>query len=89
MEVTGGCCEVLDEELPALFYYCSGVLRKVAVHLGYGTIWLTVLKLLLKYVVVSLYFVKLRLKCDTGKVSNYLIQCRPIDARGHNYQHLL
>jgi hypothetical protein len=44
--------------------------RKVAVHLGYGTyIWLSVSKLPLKCAVVSLYsVVKQRLKCNTGKV---------------------
>jgi hypothetical protein len=50
--------------------------RKVAVHLGYGTyIRLSVSKMPLKSVVVSLYsFVKQRLKRNTGKVSNCLIQ---------------
>jgi hypothetical protein len=50
--------------------------RKVAVHLGYGTyICLSVSKLPLKCAVVSLYsVVKQRLKCNTGKVCNYLIQ---------------
>jgi hypothetical protein len=50
--------------------------RKVAVHLGYGTkIWLSVSKLPLKCAVVSLYsVVKQRLKCNTGKVCNCLIQ---------------
>jgi hypothetical protein len=50
--------------------------RKVAVHLGYGTyIWLSLSKLPLKCAVVSLYsVVKQRLKCNPGKVSNYLIQ---------------
>jgi hypothetical protein len=47
--------------------------RKVAVHLGYGT--LSVLKLPLKCAVVSLHsFVKQRFKCNTGKVCNCLIQ---------------
>jgi hypothetical protein len=48
---------------------------KVAVHLGYGmvwygtSIWLSVLKLLLKCAVVSLYsVVKQWLKCNAGKV---------------------
>jgi hypothetical protein len=51
-------------------------LRKVAVHLGYGTqIWLSVSKLPLKCAVVSLYSaVKQRLKCNTGKVCNFLLQ---------------
>jgi hypothetical protein len=46
------------------------------VHLGYGTyIWLPVSKLPLKCAVVSLYsVVKQRLKCNTGKVCNCLIQ---------------
>jgi hypothetical protein len=50
--------------------------RKVAVHLGYGTqIWLSLFKLPLKCAVVSLYSaVKQRLKCNTGKVCNCLIQ---------------
>jgi hypothetical protein len=49
---------------------------KVAVHLGYGTqIWLSVSKLPLKCAVVSLYsVVKQRLKSDTDKVCNCLIQ---------------
>jgi hypothetical protein len=46
------------------------------VHLGYGTyVWLSVSNLPLKCAVVSLYsVVKLRLKCNTGKVCNCLIQ---------------
>jgi hypothetical protein len=46
------------------------------VHFGYGTyIWLLVSKLPLKCAVVSLYsVVKQRLKCNTGKVCNCLIQ---------------
>jgi hypothetical protein len=49
---------------------------KVAVHLGYGTyIWLSVSKLPLQCAVVSLYsVVKQRLKCNTGKLCNCLIQ---------------
>jgi hypothetical protein len=52
--------------------------RKVTVRLGYGTyIWLSVSKLLLKCAVVSLNtVVKQRLKCNTGKVCNCLIQFR-------------
>jgi hypothetical protein len=48
----------------------------VAVHLGYVTyIWLSVSKLPLKCAVVSLYsVVKQRLKCNSGKVCNCLIQ---------------
>jgi hypothetical protein len=48
--------------------------RKVAVHLGYGTyIWLSVPKLRLQCAVVSLYsVVKQRLKCNTGKVCECL-----------------
>jgi hypothetical protein len=50
--------------------------RKVAVHLGYGTyIWLSVSKLPLQCAVVSLHsVVKQRLTCDTGKVCSCLIQ---------------
>jgi hypothetical protein len=50
--------------------------RKVAVHLGYGTyIWLSVSKLQFKCAVISLYLVvKQRLNCITGKVCNCLIQ---------------
>jgi hypothetical protein len=50
--------------------------RIVAVHLSYVTyIWLSVSKLPLKCAVVSLYsVVKQRLKCNTGKVCNCLIQ---------------
>jgi hypothetical protein len=46
------------------------------VHLGYGTwIWLSVSNLPLKCAVVSMYsVVKQRLKCNTGKVFNCLIQ---------------
>jgi hypothetical protein len=46
------------------------------VHLGYGTyIWLSVSKLPLQCAVVSLYsVVKQRLKFNTGKVCNCLIQ---------------
>jgi hypothetical protein len=46
------------------------------VHLGYGAwIWLSVSKLPLQCAVVSLYsVVKQRLKCNTGKVCNCLIQ---------------
>jgi hypothetical protein len=44
----------------------------VAVHLGYG---MSVSKLPFKCAVVSLYsVVKQRLKCNTGKVCNCLIQ---------------
>jgi hypothetical protein len=50
--------------------------RKVVVHLGNGTyIWLPISKLPLRCAVVSLYsVVKQRLKCNTGKVCNCLIQ---------------
>jgi hypothetical protein len=46
------------------------------VHLGYGPyIWLSVSKLPLQCAAVSLYSaVKQRLKCNTGKVRNCLIQ---------------
>jgi hypothetical protein len=49
---------------------------KVAVHIGYGTkIWLSVSKLPLKCAVVSLHkVVEQQLKCNTGQVSNCLIQ---------------
>jgi hypothetical protein len=45
-------------------------IRKVALHLGYGTyIWLSVLKLPLQCAIVSLYsVVKQRLKWNMGKV---------------------
>jgi hypothetical protein len=50
--------------------------RKVAVHSGYGPyIWLSVPKLPLQCAVVWLYsVVKQRLKCNTGKVCDCLIQ---------------
>jgi hypothetical protein len=50
--------------------------RKVAVHLGYGTqIWLSISKLPIKCAVVSLYsVVKQQLKCNTDKVCNCLIK---------------
>jgi hypothetical protein len=50
--------------------------RKVAVHLGYGTyIWLSVTKLTLQCAVIWLYsVVKQWLKCNTGKVCNCLVQ---------------
>jgi NADH:ubiquinone oxidoreductase subunit H len=53
--------------------------RKVAVHLGYGTyIWLSVPKLPLQCAVVSLYsVVKQQLKCNAGKVCHCLIQFLP------------
>jgi hypothetical protein len=45
------------------------------VHLDYGTYtWLSVSKLPLKCAVVSLYSVKLWLKCNTGKVNSGLFQ---------------
>jgi hypothetical protein len=46
------------------------------VHVGYGTlIWLSVSKLPLECAVVSLHsVVKQQLKCNTGKVCNYVIQ---------------
>jgi hypothetical protein len=49
--------------------------RKVAVRFGYGKyIWLSASNLPLKCAVVSLYsFVKQRLKCNIGKVCNFLI----------------
>jgi hypothetical protein len=65
--------------------------RKVAVHLGYGTqIWLSVSKLPLKCAVVSLYsVVKQQLKCNTGKVRNCLIQFLLTIVRAHHFQHVL
>jgi hypothetical protein len=59
------------------------------VHLGYGMwIWLSVSKLPLKCAIVSLYsVVKQRLKCNTGKVCNCLIQFLLTMARGHHFQH--
>jgi hypothetical protein len=58
------------------FYIQVQCVLKVAVHLGYGTyIWLSVPKLPLQCAAVSLYsVVKQRLKCNTGKVCNCLIQ---------------
>jgi hypothetical protein len=51
-----------------VYMYVQSV-RKVAVHLGYSTyIRLSVSKLPLQCTVVSLYSVKQRLKCNTGKV---------------------
>jgi hypothetical protein len=52
------------------------MLIQLAVHSGYGTyIWLSVPKLPLQCAVVSLYSaVKQRLKCNTGKVCDCLIQ---------------
>jgi hypothetical protein len=70
----------LFEKFPDYWYSSSLMkiqcVRKVAVHLGYGTwIWLSVLKFTLKYAVVSLYsVVKQQLKRPTGKVCNCLIQ---------------
>jgi hypothetical protein len=60
----------------AYFKILIECIQKVAVYLGYGTkIWLSELKLPLKCAVVSLYSaIKQRLKCNTGKVCNYLIQ---------------
>jgi hypothetical protein len=65
--------------------------RKVTVHLDYGTyISLSVSKLPLKCAVVSLYSdFKQRLKCNTGKVGNCLIQFLLTMVRGHHYQNLL
>jgi hypothetical protein len=62
-----------------VIFFISGILQsvwKVAVHLGYGTsFWLSVLKLPLKCAVLSLCsVVKQRLKCNTGKVCNCLIE---------------
>jgi hypothetical protein len=59
--------------LPPFIIEC---VRKVAVHIGYGTyIWLSVSNLPLQCVDVSLYsVVNQRLKCNTGKVCNFLIQ---------------
>jgi hypothetical protein len=57
-------------------YLVISCVQNVAVHLGYGTWnWLSVSKLSLKRVVVSLYsVVKQRLKCNTGKACDCLIQ---------------
>jgi hypothetical protein len=65
--------------------------RKVAVHLGYGVyIWLSVPKLPLQRAVVSLYsVVKQRLKCNTGKVWDCLIQFVLTVVSGHHFQRLL
>jgi hypothetical protein len=61
------------------------------VLLGYGTyIWLSVAKLLLKCAVVSLYsFVKQRLKFNTGKVCNCLIQLLLTMVYEKRIQHIL
>jgi hypothetical protein len=61
------------------------------VHLGYRTyIWFSVSKLTLKCAVVSLYLVvKQRLKCNTGKVSNCLIQFLLTMVRGYHIQNVL
>jgi hypothetical protein len=66
-------------------------IRKVAVHLGYGTkIWFSVSKLPLKCAVVSLYsVVKQQLKCNTGKVCNCLSQCLLTLVLSVDFQHLL
>jgi hypothetical protein len=63
-------------EMPASYHGNVQCVQKVTVHLGYGTqIWLSVSKLPLKCAVVSPYsVVKQRLKCNTGKVCNCLIQ---------------
>jgi hypothetical protein len=64
--------------------------QKVAVHLGYGTyIWLSVSKLPLKCIVSLCSVVKQRLKCNTGKVCNCLIQFLLTMVRGYHFQHLL
>jgi hypothetical protein len=62
--------------LLVLIFITLQCVRKVAVHLGYGRyIWLSVKKLPLKCAAVSLYsVVKQRLKCNTAKVCNCLIQ---------------
>jgi hypothetical protein len=59
--------------------------RKVAVHLGYGTyIWLSVSKLPLKCALFSLYsVVKQRLKCNTDQACDCLIQFLVGMVRGH------
>jgi hypothetical protein len=64
---------------------------KVAVRLGYGTyIWLSVSKLPLKCAVVSLYsVVKQRLKCNTGKVCDCLIQFLLTMVLSVDFKHLL
>jgi hypothetical protein len=67
--------EELDTSVTGVRKYVTCV-RKVALHLGYSTyIWLSLSKLPLQCAVVSLYsVVKQRLKCNTGKVCNCLIQ---------------
>jgi hypothetical protein len=52
-------------------------------------IWVS-MKLPLQCAVVSLYSaVKQRLKCNTGKLCDCLIQCLLTVVGGHHYQHLL
>jgi hypothetical protein len=65
--------------------------RKVAVHLGCGTqILLSVSKLPFKSAVVSLYsVVKQRLKCNTGRQFNCLIQFLLTMFLSIDFQHLL
>jgi hypothetical protein len=57
------------------------------VHLDYGPyIWLSVPKLPLQCAAVSLYSaVKQRLKCNTGKVWDCLIQFSLNVVRGHHF----
>jgi hypothetical protein len=64
--------------------------RKVTVHWGYDTrILLSVSKWPLKCAIVSVYsVVKQRLKCNTGKVCNCLIQLLLTMVRGHHRQQL-
>jgi hypothetical protein len=71
---TGNTSTLLNQNIPHMMPSLSDVLviqcvRKVTLHLGYGTqIWLSVSTLPLKCAVVSLYsVVKQRLKCNTGK----------------------
>jgi hypothetical protein len=88
---TTGSCVPGGELRIVIYLYMIRCVRKVAVHLGYGTlIWLSVSKLPLKCAVVSLYsVVRQRLKCNTGKVRNCLIQFLLTMDRGNHFQHLL
>jgi hypothetical protein len=72
----------------SVFIQC---VRKVAVHLGYGTyIWLSVSKVPLTCAVVSRYsVVKQRLKCNASKVCNCLIRYLLTMVRGHHFHYLL
>jgi hypothetical protein len=71
-----GPIDITLHRIIAALRFLIRCVRKVAVHLDYGTyIWLSVSKLAFRCAVVSLYsVVKQLLKCNTGKVCNCLIQ---------------